>query len=271
MAENERDLHQLTNQKAWDRLASHGAPLARPARDEDFVNPLKTVDGAGWLGVSIQGWRVLCLAAGGGRQGPLYAAAGAQVTVVDLSPAMLELDRQVAQERRLDLRTVQTSMEQMPMFADASFDCVIHPVSTCYVPQVMPVFREVARVLRGGGLYISQHKTPTSLQASYQIGSEHGYVLRHPYYTREPVPPPQEASWSSERLREAGATEYLHRWEELIGGMCRAGFMIEDLTEPLHAERDAITNSFAHRAKFIAPYVRIKARRAARKTVELSL
>lgn len=252
-----------TNQRAWDRLVTKNAPLARPARDEDFVNPLRTVDGAGWLGPSIQGWRVLCLAAGGGRQGPLYAAAGAQVTVVDLSPAMLELDRQVATERRLELRTIQSSMEHLPMLADASFDCVIHPVSTCYVPQVAPVFAEVARLLRGGGVYISQHKSPVNLQASYRVGSEKGYYLRHPYYSREPVPPPQEASWSAERLREAGATEYLHRWEEIIGGICRAGFVIEDLTEPVHGEADAEVDSFAHRGRFIAPYVRIKAKRNA--------
>ena len=42
---------------------------------------------------------MLCLAAGGGKQSALYAAAGAEVTVVDLSPEMLALDRQVAAER----------------------------------------------------------------------------------------------------------------------------------------------------------------------------
>jgi 2-polyprenyl-3-methyl-5-hydroxy-6-metoxy-1,4-benzoquinol methylase len=50
---------------------------------------------------------VLCLAAGGGKHGPLYAAAGARVTVLDLSPAMLELDRQVARERGIGLELVQ--------------------------------------------------------------------------------------------------------------------------------------------------------------------
>ncbi len=250
-----------SNQRAWDRLAAQAAPLARPARDEDFVNPLQTVDAAGWLGPTIHGWHLLCLAAGGGRQGPLYAAAGAIVTVVDLSPAMLELDRQVAAERRLTLRTIEASMDSLPMLAAGSFDAVIHPVSTCYVPRIAPVFAEVARVLRAGGLYISQHKTPTSLQSSMSVGSQRGYWLEHTYYRNEAIPPPQTQSLAAARLREPGAIEYLHRWEEIVGGMCRAGFVIEDLVEPMHARADAMAGDFSHRAQYIAPYVRIKARR----------
>ncbi|MCG8651200.1 MAG: class I SAM-dependent methyltransferase, partial [Pirellulales bacterium] len=63
------------------------------------------------------------------------------------------------------------------------------------------------------------------------------------------------------RLRESGAIEFVHRWEQLVGGMCRAGFAIEDLAEPLHTTKDAVPGSFADRASYVAPYVRIKARR----------
>ena len=95
------------NRRAWDARVRRGETFTRPATDEDFRQPLTTVDGAGWLGASIAGRRVLCLAAGGGSQSALYAAAGAQVTVVDISGEMLALDRQVARERRLDVQTVQ--------------------------------------------------------------------------------------------------------------------------------------------------------------------
>jgi hypothetical protein len=43
--------------------------------------------------------------------------------------------------------------------------------------------------------------------------------------------------------------------------MCRSGFVIEDLLEPLHARPDALPGSFAHRSRYVAPYVRVKARR----------
>jgi SAM-dependent methyltransferase len=243
------------NRRAWDDRVKGRMRFTRPAADDEFADPLKTLDGLGWLGGDVRGRRLLCLAAGGGRQGPLYAAAGADVTVVDISPAMLELDRQVAAERKLALRTVEASMDDLSMFAAGEFDVVIHPVSTCYVPDVEPVYREVARVTRGGGLYISQHKQPASLQASIEP-SPRGYELREPYYRQGPLPP-----IAGSRLREEGTLEYLHRWEQLLGLLCRSGFAIEDLVEPLHADPGAAPGDFAHRCRYIAPYVRIKARR----------
>ena len=229
--------------------------FTRPARDEDFVDPLKTIDGLGWLGTRIHGQRVLCLAAGGGKHGPLYAAAGANVTVVDISPAMLELDREVAAERRLELRTVEASMDDLRCFTAGEFDLVVQPVSTCYVPQIVPVYAEVARIVKPGGLYISQHKTPQSLQAEVAAAAK-GYELTEPYYRTGPLP-----AVVGSRHREEGTLEYLHRWEELLGLLCRAGFAIEDLVEPPHAKPDAAPGSWEHRSQFVAPYVRIKARR----------
>jgi ubiquinone/menaquinone biosynthesis C-methylase UbiE len=201
------------------------------------------------------------LAAGGGRQSSLYSAAGAEVTVVDLSRAMLDLDRQVAVQRGMSLRLIEASMDNLSMLQDGEFDIVIQPVSTCYVPDVRPVFAEVARVLRPGGLYISQHKQPISLQASIDPNRDGRYAIEHRYYRDAPIPATSSTSVAARRLRESGAIEFVHRWEQLIGGICRAGFVIEDLTEPLHAKKDAPIGSFAGRATYIAPYVRIKARR----------
>ncbi len=243
------------NRRAWDELVHKKNRFTRPAKDEDFANPLAKVDGLGWLGGDIRGKPLLCLAAGGGRQGALYAAVGAIVTVVDISSEMLALDRQVAAERELPLRTVQASMDDLSMFASGEFDIVIHPVSTCYVPDVTKVYRQVARITRAGGVYISQHKQPSSLQADVKP-SPRGYELIEPYYRTGPLPPVLGSPH-----REEGTLEYLHRWEELIGGLCRAGFVVEDLVEPLHAKPDAETGSFADRSRYVAPYVRIKARR----------
>lgn len=242
-------------------MVRQGRPLCAPVTDEQLANPLLEVDPLGWLGPSIAGLQVLCLAAGGGRQSALYASAGAHVTVVDLSPEMLRLDREVAAERRLSMRILEGSMEDLSMLPQAFFDLVIHPVSTCYVPDIRPVYRSVAAVLRPGGLYISQHKQPVSLQSSTERERNGSYVLCETYYRTKPIPPPRTQNPVAARLREFGTLEYLHRWEEIIGGMCRAGFVIEDLVEPFHAKEDSPVGSFADRARYIAPYVRIKARR----------
>lgn len=243
------------NRQAWDELVTGQRCFTRPAKDEDLKDPLHTVDAIGWLGGDIRQQQVLCLAAGGGRQSAIYAAAGAHVTVVDLSPAMLELDRQVAAERGFSIQIVESSMDNLSVFSQDTFDIVIHPVSTCYLPDIQPIFQEVARVIRPQGIYISQHKQPTSLQTNIQR-SANGWELVEPYYREGPLPAVNDS-----RLREEGTWEYLHRWEEILGGICRAGFVIEDFIEPLHADSEADEGSFGDRCRFAAPYMRIKARR----------
>jgi ubiquinone/menaquinone biosynthesis C-methylase UbiE len=214
------------------------------------------LDGAGWLGGSIRGWRVLCLAAAGGRHSALYHAAGAEVTVLDISDGMLELDRRVSQDLKFNVRLIQGTMVDMHMLDAAEFDLVIQPVSTCYVLDITRVFSEVARVLKPNGLYISQHKQPINLQASlktragkYVIESEVGAVAE-PAKADEPSP-----------LREPSTKEFAHSLESILGGICRHGMVIEELHEPKHAKLDSLADTMAHRSRFVPPYLRVKARK----------
>lgn len=254
-----RDAILAHNARAWDQLAAVEAALARPAVDEAFGDPRGWLGGGGgrsWLPERLDELEVLCLAAGGGKHGPLYAAAGARVTVVDLSPAMLDLDRRVARERRLQVDILEGSMDDLSMLAPGRFDLVIHPVSTCYVPDVARVFREVARIMKPGGRYVSQHKAPTSLQVSLDPGATGRYELVHPQVLLDPLPPAGPS-----RLREPGTHEFIHSLSVLLGGICAAGFTIEDVCEPDHARPGAPVGSFAHRASFLPPYIRVLARK----------
>jgi SAM-dependent methyltransferase len=251
--------YRRANQSAWNRLAD-GSPFSHLATDEECLEPLQALDGRGWLPASVAGWDVLCLAAGGGWQSILYATAGARVTVVDLSPGMLRLDLQEASRRGLSVTVHEGSMDDLSMLRDESFDLVHQPVSTCYVPDVNVVYQEICRVLRDGGLYISQHKQPTSLQISHR-DARNRYVIGVEYYHAGPLPAVDDRSY-----RETGTVEYLHRWEDLVGGLCRAGFVIEDLREPYRADPKQPPGHFGHRGRFVPPYVRIKARKAARPT-----
>jgi SAM-dependent methyltransferase len=245
------------NRRAWDERVRRQQSHTESVRKDQLQDPLGAADNLGWLGGDVRGKHLLCLAAGGGKHSVLFAAAGAVVTVVDLSPAMLELDRRRAAQLGLSVRTIEASMDDLSMLGPASFDAVIQPVSTCYLPDVLPVYREVSRVLRAGGLYISQHKQPASLQAEL-LPSTRGYLLTEPYYRSGPLPEVMEGCLH----RESGTLEFLHRWEELLGGMCRSGFVIENLVEPNHREPLAKPGSFAQRSLFLPPFVTVKARRA---------
>ncbi len=255
----------LKNAAAWDRLAKAHDALASPACDEAFTDPRNWLGTGGpadrpWLPSSLRGLEVLCLAAGGGKHGPIYAAAGASVTVVDLSASMLDLDRQVARERKLHLELIQSSMDELTMLKNDYFDLVIHPVSSCYLPTLKQVFSEIVRVCRPGGLYMSQHKSPRSLQSSLQPNLDGRYELLFPECQSAdnsgalpPAPP--------SRLREAGTDEFVHSLTDILGGICRAGFSIEDFFEPNEGDQEAVRGSFTHRAAFLPPYIRILARK----------
>ena len=246
------------NRVAWNRLADTGSQFAKVATDEELRDPLRTLDGRGWLPLSVSGLNVLCLAGGGGWQSILYAAAGANVTVVDLSPSMLQLDRREAERRGVKVTAVEASMDDLSGLPEASFDIVHQPVSTCYVADIGKVYREIARVAKDNSIYISQHKQPTSLQI-VRRDQRDNYVIGVDYYHEGPLPAATDTSY-----RESGTTEYMHRWDQLVGELCRAGFVIEDFREPYRGDSNAKPGHFRHRGRFIAPYVRMKARRLPR-------
>jgi 2-polyprenyl-3-methyl-5-hydroxy-6-metoxy-1,4-benzoquinol methylase len=132
------------NREAWDREVERGyqwtvpfgpdvIEAAREGRWEVLLTEAKPVP-RDWFS-DLRGADVLCLASGGGQQGPVLAAAGANVTVLDNSPGQLGQDRLVAQREGLDLETVQGDMADLSRFADDSFDLVFHPLSNLFVPR----------------------------------------------------------------------------------------------------------------------------------------
>jgi len=244
------------NRRVWDERVRLRQHHARPVTEKEFENPAPILDPRGWIGDDLAGQRVLCLAAGGGRHGVLFAARGARVTIVDLSPQMLALDAKLAAERGLTLRLVEASMDNLSALDEAAFDLVIQPVSTCYVPDIATVYREVARVTTFGGLYLSQHKQPASLQANL-LSTGSGCTISVPYYRTGQLPPvPRDCEH-----REVGTAEFLHRWEQILGELCRSGFVIEDVAEPRYAEPHAQPGTFGHRCNYLEPFITLKARR----------
>jgi SAM-dependent methyltransferase len=223
------------NRAAWDALAADprfaGGPFKTDRSDLDE-----------WLrDLPLEGKALLCLGAGGGRQGPLHAAVGADVTVVDVS------DKQLDHDRKAGLKTLCTSMDKLDGLRDASFDIVVQPVSSCYVADLDRVHAELARVLKPGGLYIVQHKQPGSL----------GAAAESPYAPLGLV----ALAESTAAHREPGTIEFVHSLDTLLGGLCRAGFAIEDVAEPPRGDLSAPPGSPGHRATLLPPYLKIKARR----------
>lgn len=179
-----------------------------------------------WLS-DVRGKRVLCLAGAGGYQSVLLASAGAEVTVLDLSERMLDKDRMMADREGLGICIEHGNMCDLSQFTDETFDLVINPPSLFYVPDVMPVFREVHRVLKKGGSFILASSNPIAYVCDYdaQAGC-YKAVNRMPYRSTDHA---EQGEW----------VEFGHTMESYIAGQLQCGFVMtgylehqmEDITE----------------------------------------
>lgn len=82
---------------------------------------------------------------------PVFAAMGAECTVLDYSASQIASERLVAEREGYRIATVRADMTKPLPFGDEAFDLVFHPVSNCYIEEVLPVWRECFRVLAPGG------------------------------------------------------------------------------------------------------------------------
>jgi len=177
----------------------------------------------------LHGAEVLCLASGGGQQGPILAAAGARVTVFDNSPSQLKQDQLVAEREALSLRTVEGDAADLSMFVDGSFDLIFNPVSTVFMPDVCVVWRECFRVLRHGGVLLTGSMNP--IHYIFDLFKLDEGVLE----VAHSIPYSDLTSLAKDELDEYLAkglpVEFGHSLTDLLGGQCAAGFVITDLYE----------------------------------------
>lgn len=227
------------NRQAWDRQANQQREWSRPvtpdlidaARQGQWQARLTPGDlPKGWL-PEISGKRILCLASAGGQQAPILAAAGADVTVFDISEGQLDQDRLVAEREGLSLTVVQGDMRDLSAFADGIFDIVFHPISNLYVPDIQPVWRECHRVLRMGGRLLASFYNPVVFVGDRdQSYAEQGLI--RPAYALPFVEAVHLAADAVQGKIERGeALVFGHSLAEQIDGQMRAGFVLAGFHE----------------------------------------
>lgn len=236
------------NRRAWDREVEGGNPWTVPvgpeaiaaAREGEWtivLTPTKPVPHE-WL-PDLPGKDVLCLASGGGQQGPVLAAAGARVTVFDLSPRQLESDRLVAEREGLSITTVQGDMADLSVFADESFDYIVHPVSNLFAPDLMPVWREAFRVLRRGGELIAGFVNPARYIFDLELAERTG-ELRVKYAVPYADVDHMDEAYQRGFAERGEPLEFSHTLDEQIGGQIAAGFAITGFFEDKDPSADAL-------------------------------
>lgn len=236
------------NREAWDREVEGGKNRWSQPVDSETIAKAKMGQFSivltenkpvpmEWFPPLI-GADVLCLASGGGQQGPVLAAAGANVTVFDNSPAQLKQDRLVAEREALPLRTVEGDAADLSMFANESFDLIFNPCSTVFMPDVRLVWKESYRVLRPNGILMTGSMNPVHYIFDLYKADEGILEVEHSIPYSDLTSIPRE---DLEELIEKGLpVEFGHSLTDLLGGQCDAGFAITDMYEdymlesPLH-------------------------------------
>lgn len=181
-----------------------------------------------WLG-DVRGKDILVLAGGGGQQGPLLAAAGAHVTVLDISKKQLGQDRHVMDQYHLVMTLIEGSMTDLSMFGSSVFDIVINPVSNCYIPDVNPVWQESFRVLRPGGSLLVGFDNPVVQIMDWDMHAKGVLQMRYklPYADTEQL----EKEKLNQLIENGKSVQFGHVLEDQIGGQIRVGFVIAGLYE----------------------------------------
>jgi SAM-dependent methyltransferase len=235
------------NRAAWDREVDSDNEWTRPvgpeviarARAGDWSVVLIGYQPVprDWFPAELAETTVLCLASGGGQQGPVLAAAGAEVTVFDNSPRQLARDDEVAAREGLTIRTVLGDMRDLGAFPDASFEVIVNPVSNVFCPDLEPVWRESHRVLRPGGVLLAGFMNPDIFIFDVAaLDEREEFVVRHrlPFSTLDLADAERRRSYGD------GPIEYSHSLTEQIGGQLAAGFALTHLVEaPHHADATA--------------------------------
>ena len=228
--------YQEINSKTIDRWVDEGWDWGIPIDHETYLKalsgewnvlltPTKSVPHK-WFG-DLRGKKILGLASGGGQQMPIFAALGAECTVLDYSERQLLSERKVAAREGYDIRIVKADMTKSLPFEDSEFDILFHPVSNCYIKDVRPVWKECFRVLKKGGVLLSGIDN----NINYLVDEDEERIINSLPF--DPLSNPEQMK----QLVDADCgVQFSHSIEEQIGGQLEAGFMLTGIYEDTNGE-----------------------------------
>ena len=228
--------YQDINADTIDRWVSEGWEWGKPISHETFLKaargewdvhltPTRKVPHR-WFG-DLKGKKVLGLAAGGGQQMPVFAALGAECTVLDYSPKQIESEQMIAEREGYSIRIIRGDMTQRLPFEDEEFDLIFHPVSNCYVQEVKPIWRECFRVLKPGGSLLSG----TDHYVNYIVDDKEERIVNH-----LPFDPLKDPEQMKQLEADDAGVQFSHSLEEQINGQLEAGFTLMELYEDTNGE-----------------------------------
>ena len=185
---------------------------------DQYLTPTRPVPHE-WFG-ELKGARVLGLASGGGQQMPVFAALGAECTVLDYSLGQLASEKMVAEREGYEIEIIRADMTEELPFADESFDIIFHPVSNCYIEDVFHVWKECYRILKKGGILLAGLDNGIA----YAFSDDKSKLIQ-----RLPYNPLKDPKLMEEAVKAGDGVQFSHSIEEQVDGQIRAGFTLTNI------------------------------------------
>ncbi|MEG1209395.1 MAG: class I SAM-dependent methyltransferase [Oscillospiraceae bacterium] len=203
----------------WGQPISH--EIYEKAKNGDWfvlLTPTKPVP-KNWF-PDMRNLKILGLASGGGQQMPIFTACGADCTVLDYSKSQLESEKMVAERENYLINIVRADMTKPFSFENESFDLIFHPVSNCYVEDVLPIWKECYRVLKRGGILLAG------------LDNGIGFAFNNDETALKyklPFNPLKNKEIYDDSIKNDWGIQFSHTVEEQIAGQLQVGFRLVDI------------------------------------------
>jgi SAM-dependent methyltransferase len=162
----------------------------------------------------------------------------------------LKTDEEVARRYALEIKTVHGDMNDLSVFESNSFDLVFNPCSTCFVPDVENVYREVSRVLKKGGIFMTGFTNPVYNLFDLKLAEDGEFRLKYsqPYSDIESLDESEFKMLSDKNE----PLVYGHSLTAFLNGQLVSGLSITHLYEDYWGNSNPVD-------KFFPPFIATRA------------
>lgn len=209
------------NRAAWDLLsASYQLKHQFKTDAAHYGMRMPTENDLKLLG-DVRGKRILEIGCGGGQCSIAFAKQGALVTGIDISAMQIAYARGLAESEGVAVEFIEGDITTLEGIRSASQDMVFSAHALTYVEDIAMCFREVARVLRPGGLFVFSVLHPVVAMMS----EDDRFRVARPYWNYY-----EEWEWGK------GSGIWLRGWSRTVEDWFRplreAGFVVDCILEP---------------------------------------
>jgi SAM-dependent methyltransferase len=159
----------------------------------------------------------------------------------------------MARHHGYEIKTVQGDMRDLSGLEAGAYDLVYQAVSACFVPDLRKVYREVARVVKPGGIYRVEHCNPATHAVDDDSWDGEGYRILD--------------SYGPGRIEDSDTVEFRHLMSDIFNGLIECGFVIRGVwDDPRHLQDTGAEKpgTYDHVLGFVAKHFAIVAEKPER-------